>query len=726
MIPAAGQVLFKRHSRALGNKSWAVLHKYFFSSKTDVGISEAFLHVIGTGGNEISPTLCLASGKYRYWFNCAEGTTRTIGYFRLGLGSIPSMLFTRKSWDNMAGFSNLYFRYDKLSNFNDAFPCMAPGKSKEAMFEMLTHLCGRSSVKDIDEVDDGVFTISRINLDSEFAAYYCKQYGKNGTLDAQKAISLGVPVGKQMTLLKEGKDYTTSSGRIVQSDQVVGPKQNGASFVILQCLNENYIDSICDHKQLQASELNNEKDRLDFMVHMTPLDVINNEKYCAWMSSLGSNVYHILLHSSVCPGEISWRDSFGFSLPFHMMNPEVFQIPSIPKKNDISWSSLNLCKYLKPEQVVIGQSRLKVHIAVGQNVKIDFSKTLVPLDTYVDDVYDKVMKYCHTDITSYHQKFPEVAKNSIDHVNRPYSPKLLHHSDAVVTFLGTSGSENSIYRNETSILLQSAHGGNILLDCGEGTFIQLKKCFGEKEAIDILSQIHVVFISHMHPDHWNGLFELLRQKRMACDNSLVTVVAPPSMPMLMKKYCAFLSDIDCDLINSLVIEGRPYVWSDWSLKVIPVHHISHSYGVKISKGNEWCMVYSGDTRPCPKLLEEGKNASLLIHEGTFSGDRNYSDIALERHCLYSEAVRASKECNADFTAITHFSNAETLFPLTEPNEPSIVPAVDFMSLKLSDIARHHLDSHEASRIYQSVCVYSKSLRDESMSDIICDSSLRQP
>ena len=51
--------------------------------------------------------------------------------------------------------------------------------------------------------------------------------------------------------------------------------------------------------------------------------------------------------------------------------------------------------------------------------------------------------------------------------------------------------------------------------------------------------------------------------------------------------------------------------------------------------------YSGDTRPCPNLIEKGKKANLLIHEGTFE-DELFQDAQDKKHSTFSEARQVAE------------------------------------------------------------------------------------
>ena len=40
---------------------------------------------------------------------------------------------------------------------------------------------------------------------------------------------------------------------------------------------------------------------------------------------------------------------------------------------------------------------------------------------------------------------------------------------------------------------------------------------------------------------------------------------------------------------------------------VPVDHCTEAYGLALKHQHGWKIVYSGDTRPCPELIEAGKS-----------------------------------------------------------------------------------------------------------------------
>ena len=50
------------------------------------------------------------------------------------------------------------------------------------------------------------------------------------------------------------------------------------------------------------------------------------------------------------------------------------------------------------------------------------------------------------------------------------------------------------------------------------------------------------------------------------------------------------------------------------LESFPVQHCAHAFGIVLESQSGWKVALSGDTRPCPAVVEAAKDATLLIHE----------------------------------------------------------------------------------------------------------------
>ena len=86
----------------------------------------------------------------------------------------------------------------------------------------------------------------------------------------------------------------------------------------------------------------------------------------------------------------------------------------------------------------------------------------------------------------------------------------------VVTFLGTGSSMPSKYRNVSGILLETAPGSWLLLDCGEGTLGQLVRLKGWEGAMAVLRGLKAVYLSHLHADHHLGAINIILVGSFSC------------------------------------------------------------------------------------------------------------------------------------------------------------------------------------------------------------------
>lgn len=73
-----------------------------------------------------------------------------------------------------------------------------------------------------------------------------------------------------------------------------------------------------------------------------------------------------------------------------------------------------------------------------------------------------------------------------------------------MVFLGTGAAIPSKYRNVTGIYLNFFARGGMLVDCGEGSYGQLKRRFGCR-AEDVVKNLKCIWISHIHADHHAGI-----------------------------------------------------------------------------------------------------------------------------------------------------------------------------------------------------------------------------
>lgn len=96
-----------------------------------------------------------------------------------------------------------------------------------------------------------------------------------------------------------------------------------------------------------------------------------------------------------------------------------------------------------------------------------------------------------------------------------------------VQFLGTGSALPTVNQNPTSqyIFCQNRH---FLIDCGEGTQIQLRKRRIKIQKIDL------IFISHLHGDHYFGLVGLLSSMHLLGRDKPLTIYGPEKLEQIVR------------------------------------------------------------------------------------------------------------------------------------------------------------------------------------------------
>ncbi|MDI9552385.1 MAG: ribonuclease Z [Bacteroidota bacterium] len=303
-----------------------------------------------------------------------------------------------------------------------------------------------------------------------------------------------------------------------------------------------------------------------------------------------------------------------------------------------------------------------------------------------------------------------------------------------VTVLGSSSALPTSQRYPSAHVL-TAHGRMFLIDCGEGTQMQLRKCsirFG---------RINDIFISHLHGDHVFGLYGLLSTFNLMGRTNPIRLHAPANYDLLLRSH---LSDFDIHLNFEIVfvpLQGNDpaIVYEDKHLTVaaFPLKHRIQAYGfvfrekpadrniIKekieeysipsyripgIKKGQDFVndegMVIKNDeiTVPPPKPLSYAycsdtmyfarlssfvKGVDLLYHEATFDGSME----KLARKVMHSTTLDAAKtalKANAGTLMIGHFSarydDVTSLVEEARTIFPSTIPAIDGNTYNIKELS----------------------------------------
>jgi ribonuclease BN (tRNA processing enzyme) len=173
----------------------------------------------------------------------------------------------------------------------------------------------------------------------------------------------------------------------------------------------------------------------------------------------------------------------------------------------------------------------------------------------------------------------------------------------------------------TSSLLQMA-GLNIVVDCGLGVSQGLiRRGVG-------LQEVDLIFVTHLHSDHYLELGPLLHTAWTAGLNRKVPVIGPSGLGRYIDGFLASMKD-DIDL--RIADEGRPDLREMIALRLLEEGHVEFQEGLHVTamrndhpplletyalrfEGDGCCVVFSGDTATFEPMADFASGADLLVHE----------------------------------------------------------------------------------------------------------------
>ncbi|KAI8335569.1 beta-lactamase-like protein [Chlamydoabsidia padenii] len=120
------------------------------------------------------------------------------------------------------------------------------------------------------------------------------------------------------------------------------------------------------------------------------------------------------------------------------------------------------------------------------------------------------------------------------------------------------------------------------------------------------------------------------------------------------------------------------------IQAVAVDHCRYAYGLVLNHKTGWKLVYSGDTRPCDRLIEAGQGATLLIHEATLEDDMMEEAIA-KKHSTTAEAVEVGQKMKTRYTLLNHFSQRYAKVPILSEKQENVAISFDMMSVFIKQI-----------------------------------------
>ncbi len=178
-----------------------------------------------------------------------------------------------------------------------------------------------------------------------------------------------------------------------------------------------------------------------------------------------------------------------------------------------------------------------------------------------------------------------------------------------VRFLGTSGSSITASRSSPSILIDD----DLLIDVGEGATQKLLQ-------LGSLKKIRRILISHLHVDHFMGIFSFLWHQWLSeRDSSPIVISGPPDIHNIHQILQLSYTPIDAFPfpIEYNPLDPQENILKFGEISTTRVLHPIYTLGFRIDRKRSIC--YTSDTAPLDRLIQLAKDCDILIHDASYSG-----------------------------------------------------------------------------------------------------------
>jgi ribonuclease Z len=389
-------------------------------------------------------------------------------------------------------------------------------------------------------------------LENHVMSYICKLQPRAGTLNLEKCVEKGIKPGPILGRLKNGFDVTLPDGTVVKADDVRGPSFPGSVFIFVDIPDESYLPALLKNQKYvpYQSTATSEEDSALVVVHFTSEEIVNHSQYQEWMNRFSPSTQHLMVNEQNrftgyfaahrIQRQLNELDSNVFPIlkehhPYkkpsdESMAVEITELEENPAKRfkiDTDGDKTNLFedRYSKYHELGVkstfhlrppkGFDRFKEPYSHPDTVMEETYINTPELKELIDEFKEKADKICTRTKAEREKEFPRVI------------------------LFGTGSCIPNKTRNVSANLLRLSEDRCALLDCGEGTLGQIVRFFGREGADEILKNLKLIYVSHLHADHHLGLINILNRRRKVTDEKVVLIA-----PAQIKAWLSFYDKIE--------------------------------------------------------------------------------------------------------------------------------------------------------------------------------------
>ena len=229
---------------------------------------------------------------------------------------------------------------------------------------------------------------------------------------------------------------------------------------------------------------------------------------------------------------------------------------------------------------------------------------------------------------------------------------------ARLTFLGTAAALPLPGRANTSLMVTSDEGANLLIDCGGDVYSNMLRWgFGADD-------VSALLITHAHIDHIGGLPSLIESLRLGGRQAALPIWALPEVLAVTRKLVAaydFELTLDSwtfEVQFNAIDGGEAAQMAGMPARVVRMDHSVPSIGVRLELPGG-ALAYTCDTQPTPAIATLARGARTLITESTYLQGWELAARAAKHMTAY-EAGQQAAECAVERLALVHLGGEQVI------------------------------------------------------------------
>lgn len=326
-------------------------------------------------------------------------------------------------------------------------------------------------------------------------SYFFRNHPQRGKFNPEAAKALKVEMGPAWAKLASGQSVESNDGKLITSDMVLAEGKEGGGVAVVELPSRDYVQNLIERPEWKSPEV---MTGIGAVIWILGAGVGQDDNLRRFMSDF-SYLKHFVSSRDYCPNYLSLDSSASAAIRLNQVDPMRYPIPvhdnvTLPQPGQPA-----LPKEPK-ENIVPAQRGLTIQFQ--PSFEILTSAVVPPLNTA------EVLQETPTAVLALAQTAKE--ELSSDAVREQMAKQDLPSQDAEIITLGTGSALPSKYRNVSATLLRVPGCGSYLLDCGENTLGQLKRVYPPDELAEVLRDLKLIWISHLHADHHLGTTSVIK------------------------------------------------------------------------------------------------------------------------------------------------------------------------------------------------------------------------